>query len=146
MGARVVALFGPTASGKSGAAIALAAHTGGEIVSCDAMQLYRELPVLTNQPTTDELAAAPHHLVGVWELEHEGSVAEYASMAHAAVDGVLERGRLPIVVGGSGLYLRAALAALNLPPEPPAGLRTQIERRYAELVRRDPAAAAPSSS
>ncbi|HVG68330.1 MAG TPA: tRNA (adenosine(37)-N6)-dimethylallyltransferase MiaA [Gaiellales bacterium] len=151
MGARVVALFGPTASGKSGAAIALAAHTGGEIVSCDAMQLYRELPVLTNQPTTDELAAAPHHLVGVWELEHEGSVAEYASMAHAAVDGVLERGRLPIVVGGSGLYLRAALAAMNLPPEPPAGLRTQIERRYdelgaaaahAELVRRDPAAAA----
>src|SRR5689334_20690956 len=147
---RVVALFGPTASGKSGAALALAAHTGGEIVSCDAMQLYRGLPVLTNQPTAAELAAAPHHLVGVWELEHEGSVAEYASMAHAAVDDVLRRGRLPIVVGGSGLYMRAALAALALPPEPTPGLRERMERRndelgaeaaHAELARRDPRAA-----
>ena len=151
MCARVVALFGPTASGKSGAAIALAARTGGEIVSCDAMQLYSGLPVLTNQPTADELAAAPHHLVGVWGLEHEGSVAKYASMAHAAVDGALERGRLPIVVGGSGLYLRAALAALDMPREPPPGLREEIERRYdelgaaavhAELARRAAAAAA----
>ena len=148
---RVVALFGPTASGKSGAALALAAHTGGEIVSCDAMQLYRGLPVLTNQPTAAELAAAPHHLVGVWELEHEGSVAEYASMAHAAVDDVLCRGRLPIVVGGSGLYLRALFQGISpVPPGDPEVRRELRERLEAEglgalweeLARADPETAA----
>jgi tRNA dimethylallyltransferase len=150
MPARVVALFGPTASGKSGAALALAGRTGGEIVSCDAMQLYRGLPVLTNQPTAEELAAAPHHLVGVWELEHDGSVAEYAALAHGAIDGVLARGRLPIVVGGSGLYMRAALATLDLPPQPSPELRARMEALYddlgpaaahAELARRDARAA-----
>ena len=84
----VVAIFGPTASGKSAVALELAELVGGEIVSCDAMQLYRGLPILTNQPSAAETARAPHHLIGVWELDHSGSVAEYAALAHAAIDDV----------------------------------------------------------
>jgi tRNA dimethylallyltransferase len=148
---RVLALFGPTASGKSDTALELAERLGGEIVSCDAMQLYRGLPILTNQPTPAERARADHHLVGIWPLEHEGSVAEFARLAHAAVDDVLTRERVPIVCGGTGLYLRAALAPLRLPPAPPPGLRGRVEalydrlgpeRAHAELAHRDPRAAA----
>jgi len=147
----VIAVFGPTASGKSAAALELARELGGEIVSCDAMQLYRGLPILTNQPTADELAAAPHHLIGVWSLDHEGSVAEYAEMAQTAIDDVVGRGRTAILCGGSGLYLRAAIAPLDLPPPPAEGMREKFgdlyDRRGAEaayqlLVHRDPRAAA----
>ena len=82
----VIAIFGPTASGKSAVALELADMVGGEIVSCDAMQLYRGLPILTNQPSAADRERVAHHLVGVWEPSHEGSVAEYAELAHAAVD------------------------------------------------------------
>src|SRR5204863_6587555 len=115
--ARVVAIFGPTASGKSAVAEALADATGGAIISCDAMQAYRGLPVLTNQPD------APTRLVGIWPLSHEGSVGEYQRLAHAAIDETVAEGRLAIVVGGTGLYLRAALAELDLPPAPAPELR-----------------------
>jgi tRNA dimethylallyltransferase len=148
---RVIALFGPTASGKTAAAIELATRLGGEIVSCDAMQLYAGLPVLTNQPDETQLATAPHHLIGIWPLSHAGSVAEYGELARATIDGVLDRGRDAIVCGGSGLYLRAALAPLDVPPQPAAGVRDRFERLYDEvgaerahgmLAQRDPAAAA----
>ncbi len=128
----VIAIFGPTASGKSAVALELADMVGGEIVSCDAMQLYRGLPILTNQPAVADRERVPHHLVGVWEPSHEGSVAEYAEMAHAAVDDVLRRGRVPIVCGGSGLYLRAALADMPLPPQAEAGVRNTAEQLYDE--------------
>jgi tRNA dimethylallyltransferase len=149
--ADVIAVFGPTASGKSAAALELARALDGEIVSCDAMQLYRGLPILTNQPTADELAAAPHHLVGVWPLDHEGSVAEYAEMAQTAIDDVVGRGRTVILCGGSGLYLRAAIAPLDLPPPPAEGMRERFgelydqrgaEAAYQLLAHRDPRAAA----
>jgi len=146
----VVAIFGPTASGKSAVAIALAERIGGEIVSCDAMQLYRGLPILTNQPDAADLARAPHHLVGEWGTEHAGSVAEYAGLAHAAIDAIVARGRMPVVCGGSGLYLRAALAEMPLPPQVPEAERARFEELYdgqgpeaahARLVAADPAAA-----
>jgi tRNA dimethylallyltransferase len=146
----VVAIFGPTASGKSGVAVALAERIGGEIVSCDAMQLYGGLPVLTNQPDPADLARAPHHLVGVWPTDHAGSVAEYAALAHAAIDAIVARGRTPVVCGGSGLYLRAALAEMPLPPQVPEAQRARFEELYdgegadaahARLVAADPAAA-----
>jgi tRNA dimethylallyltransferase len=149
--ADVIAVFGPTASGKSAAALELARDIDGEIVSCDAMQLYRGLPILTNQPTADELEAVPHHLVGVWRLDHEGSVAEYSEMAQMAIDEVVGRGRTAILCGGSGLYLRAALAPLDLPPPPADGVRERFgelyDQRGAEaahqlLAHRDPRAAA----
>ncbi|HEY2869945.1 MAG TPA: tRNA (adenosine(37)-N6)-dimethylallyltransferase MiaA [Gaiellales bacterium] len=146
----VVAIFGPTASGKSAVALALAERVGGEIVSCDAMQLYRGLPILTNQPGAADIARAPHHLVAVWGTDHSGSVAEYAGLAHAAIDAIVARGRTPVVCGGSGLYLRAALAEMPLPPQVPEAERARFESLYddegadtahARLAAADPAAA-----
>ena len=128
----VIAIFGPTASGKSAVAIELAELAGGEVVSADAMQLYRGLPILTNQPAEADLQRVPHHLVGIWEPSHEGSVAEYAAMAHEVVDDILRRGRVPILCGGSGLYLRAALADMPLPPQVDAGARRAAEQLYDE--------------
>jgi tRNA dimethylallyltransferase len=142
---RVLAIFGPTASGKTAVAEAVADRVDGELVSADAMQVYRGLAILTNQ------SPRPTRLVGIWPLSHEASVAEYAQLAHAAVDDILAAGRLPIVVGGTGLYLRAALAELKLPPAPGAGERARWERLYDVegpdrahqlLAGRDPAAAA----
>ena len=141
----VVAIFGPTASGKTDVAEALADRIGGEVVSADAMQVYRGLPILTNQP------ARPTRLVGVWPLSHEASVAEYAALAHEAIDEILAAGRTPVVAGGTGLYLRAALADLDVPPAPAPGARERwaalydargAEAAHAELAERDPAAAA----
>jgi tRNA dimethylallyltransferase len=128
----VIAIFGPTASGKSAVALELADLVGGEIVSADAMQLYRGLPILTNHPPAADRERVTHHLVGIWEPSHEGSVAEYARLAHEAVDDIIRRGRAPIVCGGSGLYLRAALADMPLPPQAEAGVRTAVERLYDE--------------
>jgi tRNA dimethylallyltransferase len=141
----VLAIFGPTASGKSAVAEALTERIPAEILSADAMQAYRGLPVLTNQPERPTL------LVGIWPLHHEGSVGEFQRLAHVAVDEVLAAGRTPVVAGGTGLYLRAALAELGLPPAPPPGARKRWELVYdesgaeaahASLAERDPAAAA----
>ena len=143
--ARVLAIFGPTASGKTAVAEEVARRTPAELVSADAMQVYRGLPILTNQ------SERPARLVGYLGLEEEGSVAEYQRLAHEAIDEILTAGRTPVVVGGTGLYLRAALADLELPPPPPPGTRDRLERLYDEegaeqahalLAERDPEAAA----
>jgi tRNA dimethylallyltransferase len=97
---------------------------GGEVVSADSMQAYRGLPILTAQPER------PTRLVGIWPLSHEGSVAEYARLAHREIDELLDRGRTPVVAGGTGLYLRAALAELELPPAPTPERRAHWERLY----------------
>ncbi|MGH3063685.1 MAG: tRNA (adenosine(37)-N6)-dimethylallyltransferase, partial [Gaiellaceae bacterium] len=142
---RVLAVFGPTASGKSGVAEAIADRIPATLISADAMQVYRGLPILTNQ------SARETELVGIWDLDHEASVGEYAGLAHAAVDGALARETTPVVVGGTGLYLRAALGDLDLPPAPEPGARDRWEAEYDRLgaeaahdllVERDPAAAA----
>ncbi|MDF2691869.1 MAG: miaA [Labilithrix sp.] len=141
----VVGVFGPTASGKTDVAEKIADQLGGELVSADAMQAYRGLPILTNQ------SERPTRLVGVWPLDHEASVGEYQELAHAAVDEIVGAGHTPVVVGGTGLYLRAALAELELPPPAPAATRSRLEglydrlgpeRAHAALAERDPAAAA----
>jgi len=141
----VIAIFGPTASGKSAVAEAVAARIPAELVSADAMQVYRDLPILTNQTTH------PTRLVGIWPLEHEASVGEYAPLAHAAIDEILAAGKTPVVVGGTGLYLRAALADLSVPPAPAPGVRDRwahlydeegAEAAHARLGAVDPAAAA----
>ncbi len=121
----VLAVFGPTASGKTAVAVALAGQVGGEIVSCDSMQMYEGLPVLTSQ--------GPGRLAGVWPLEHEGSVGEYQRLAHAAIDEIVAAGKTPVVAGGTGLYLRAAVAELELPPAPEPGARERWERLYDRL-------------
>ena len=142
---RVLAIFGPTASGKSAVAEEIARRIPAELVSADAMQVYRGLPVLTNQ------SEFPTRLVAIWGLDHDASLPQYQRLAHAAVDEILAAGRTPIVVGGTGLYLRAALADLEVPPAPAPGARERLERLYdrlgperahALLAERDPAAAA----
>jgi tRNA dimethylallyltransferase len=120
----VIAIFGPTASGKTAVAEAVADALGGEVVSADSMQVYRGVPILTAQPER------PTRLVGIWPLSHEASVGEYADLAHAAIDALLTAGRTPVVAGGTGLYLRAALADLELPPAPSPGGRERWERLY----------------
>ncbi|HUK95269.1 MAG TPA: tRNA (adenosine(37)-N6)-dimethylallyltransferase MiaA [Gaiellaceae bacterium] len=141
----VIAIFGPTASGKTAVAEEIARRIPAQLVSADAMQVYRGLPILTNQ------SSHPTRLVAIWDLDHEASVGEYQELAHAAIDECLAAGRTPVVVGGTGLYLRAALAELELPPAPTPGARERLERLYdrvgAEkahrlLAERDPVAAA----
>jgi len=120
----VIGIFGPTASGKSAVAEAVGRRVPAELVSADAMQVYRDLPILTNQ------SAWPARLVGIWPLEQEASVGEYAPLAQAAIDEILASGRTPVVVGGTGLYLRAALAELDLPPAPAPGARERWAALY----------------
>jgi tRNA dimethylallyltransferase len=144
MPSEVIAVFGPTASGKTAVAEALADALGTEVVSTDAMQVYAGLPILTNQPDR------PTRLVAVWQLSHEGSVGEFQDLAHAAIDDLVATAGTAVVAGGTGLYLRAALAELDLPPAPEEGARARWEAAYdedadaafAELERRDPTAAA----
>ena len=120
----IVALYGPSASGKTAVAEAIADRVHGEVVSADSMQVYAGLPILTAQPQR------PTRLVAIWPLSHEASVAEYAQLAHAAIDQVLGARRTPIVAGGTGLYLRAALTDLHLPPPPALGARRRWEDYY----------------
>jgi tRNA dimethylallyltransferase len=122
----VIGIFGPTAIGKSRVASAVLERIPAELVSADALQVYRGLPILTNQPSE------PIRMVGIWPLDREASVGDYAPLAHAAIDEILAAGRTPVVVGGTGLYLRAALADLSLPPAPGPGARERWERFYDE--------------
>jgi tRNA dimethylallyltransferase len=140
----VVAVFGPTASGKSAVAEALAVRLGTEVVSADAFQVYRGLPILTNQPERRT------RLVAIRELTDEISVAEYAALAHAAIDELVAHDGSAVVAGGTGLYLRAALVDLRVPPAPADGARARWEAVYdadraaahARLGELDPSAAA----
>jgi tRNA dimethylallyltransferase len=140
----VIAVFGPTASGKSAVAEALADRVHTEVVSCDALQVYRGLPILTNQPTR------PTALVGIRGLDELMSVGAYATLAHAEIDELVARSGTAVVSGGTGLYLRAAVADLAVPPPPAAGvrerIRAEVERdppaAHARLARLDPRAAA----
>jgi tRNA dimethylallyltransferase len=122
----VIGVFGPTASGKSDVAAAVADLIPAEVVSADAMQVYDGLPILTNR------SPHPERLVGIWPLSHTASVGEYAPLAHAAIDEIVAAGRTPVVVGGTGLYFRAALADLDLAPAPEPGARERWERLYDE--------------
>src|SRR3954468_14541240 len=128
----VVAIFGATASGKSALALALARRVRSEIVSVDSMQVYAGVETLTNQPSAAERAEVPHHLVGYLPLTAASSVGADAPLAHAAIDDAAARGALPLVVGGTGLYLRAALPDLELPPSVPPAERARWERFYEE--------------
>jgi tRNA dimethylallyltransferase len=120
----VLAIFGPTASGKTAVAEEIARRAPAEIISADSMQVYRGLPILTAQPKR------PTQLVAIWELDHGASVVEYQALAHQAVDDALARKRTPIVAGGTGLYFRAAISALA---PPPPGDRRRWERLYDRL-------------
>ncbi len=139
---QVIALFGPTGVGKTAVAVALAARlrAAGEdpvAVSADALQVYIGLETLTGVASAAERAALEHRLVSFLPPDASFSAGQYAELAHAEIDALLARERRPIVVGGTGLYLRAALTELRLRPPPPEGLR---ERLTAELEREGSAA------
>jgi tRNA dimethylallyltransferase len=148
---RAIALMGPTASGKSAYAIALARRLGGEIVSVDSALVYRGLDIGAAKPTRAEQALAPHHLVDLREPWQPYSAAEFATDARTAIDGIVARGRLPILAGGTGLYFRALLEGLSDMPQADEALRAAITAEaqargwaalHAELAQVDPAAAA----
>ena len=148
---RVVAIVGPTASGKSALALAIARERGGEIVSCDSLQVYRGLDVGSAKATADERRAVAHHLVDVVDPDEEFSAADYGRLSRAAIDDITARGRLPVVAGGTGLYLRALRRGLFAGPSRDPELRHRLEaiaRRHGDarlhrlLARVDPEAAA----
>ncbi|KAB1935050.1 tRNA (adenosine(37)-N6)-dimethylallyltransferase MiaA [Micromonospora sp. ALFpr18c] len=132
MSGTVVAVVGPTAAGKSALSIALAHALNGEVVNADSMQLYRGLDIGTAKLTVAERDGVPHHLLDIWEVTEPASVAEYQRLARAAVDDILSRGRVPLLVGGSGLYVRAVLEHFEFPGTDPA-LRERLERELAEV-------------
>ncbi|WP_328461291.1 tRNA (adenosine(37)-N6)-dimethylallyltransferase MiaA [Actinoplanes sp. NBC_00393] len=149
-GPRVVTVVGPTAAGKSALSISLAHELGGEVVNADSMQLYRGMDIGTAKLTLAEREGVPHHLLDIWDVTEPAAVAEYQRLARAAIDDILGRGRVPLLVGGSGLYVRAVLEDFDFPGTDPA-VRARLEGELTEigpaalherLRERDPDAAA----
>jgi len=145
----VVAVVGPTATGKSDLAVALAQELDAEIVNADSMQLYAGMDIGTAKLPVAERQGVPHHLLDIWPIGKSAAVAEYQQLARAAIAEIRGRGRLPILVGGSGLYLRGALDRLEFPGESPeirARLYAELDdvgagALHARLATLDPAAA-----
>ena len=148
----LIAIVGPTATGKTALAIALAQRLGGEIVGADSRQVYRQMDIGTAKPTAEERALAPHHLIDVVDSDQEFSLAQYLEQAGAALEDVWSRGKQPLLVGGSGQYVWALLEGWRVPRLPPQReLRRQLEERadrqgaealHRELAQVDPKAAA----
>jgi tRNA dimethylallyltransferase len=147
----LITIVGPTGVGKTALAIELAQRCNGEIVSADSRQIYRGLDIGTGKPTPDQLARVPHHLIDVVNPDQSFTLAEYQAAAYAAIDDIFARGKQPLLVGGTGLYVRAVTEGLIIPAVPPnPELRAQLEERaareggdklYEELRQIDPAAA-----
>lgn len=147
----VICLAGPTGSGKTALALALADKLGGEIINADSRQVYADFPLITAQPSPEERARAPHHLYGFLPTEQKISAGRWADMAAAKAREVAERGRVPLLVGGTGLYFQALLRGMAaipaIPPEVTRRLSARLaaagpEALHAELARSDPAYAA----
>jgi tRNA dimethylallyltransferase len=142
--AKVIAIFGPTGIGKTAVAIELAERLRAEdpvAISADALQVYRGLEILSGAATQEEQGKLEHRLIGIVPATDAFSVGEFMPLAHAEIDAALAEGRTPIVVGGTGLYLRAALTQLDLYPPPPASVRArwteEVERRGPEELHRE---------
>ncbi len=150
-GKRAVLIAGPTASGKSALAIALAERLGGTVVNADSMQVYRDLRIVTARPSPEDEARVPHRLYGHVDAAENHSVGRWCADAKAALDEIWGAGRLPILAGGTGLYFKALTQGLSVVPPTPPDIRAAVRARcdaegaaalHAELVRRDPATAA----
>ncbi len=144
-----IAVVGPTASGKSALGIALAHEFGGEVVNVDSMQLYRGMDIGTAKLPVEEREGIPHHLLDIWDVTKTASVAEYQALAVATVEEIMARGKVPVLVGGSMLYVQSLIDAWSFPPTDPAA-RARYEARlqeigidalHAELAEVDPEAA-----
>lgn len=128
----VVAVVGPTAAGKSALSLDLAAALDGEVVNADSMQLYRGMDIGTAKLTPDQRSGVAHHVLDIWDVTQQASVAEYQRLARAAIAEVHARGRIPLLVGGSGLYVRAVLEDFEFPGTDHR-LRVSLEAELAEL-------------
>ena len=145
---KVISIVGPTAVGKSDLAIELALRIDGEIINADAMQLYKGLDIATAKVSKQHRKGVPHHLLDIYSVSQEASVAEYQALARSAIEDVLSRDKYPILVGGSGLYVTAVLDDLKFQKTEKI-IRDQYQMRadqgedlYAELKEKDPKAAA----
>jgi tRNA dimethylallyltransferase len=150
MGTHVIAVVGATATGKSGLAVELARALDGEVVNADSMQLYQGMDIGTAKEPEAAWQGVPHHLLDIWPVTQAANVADYQKLARAAIDEIIARGRVPILAGGSGLYVRAALDDLDFPGTDPV-IRDRLEQEltgqgapalHARLARLDPDAAA----
>ena len=149
---KILVIVGPTASGKTRMAVELAKAHNGEVVSADSMQIYRRMDIGTAKPTAEEMDGIPHHMIDVADPEEDFSVARYVELASACVDDILARGKLPIVAGGTGLYVDSLLSGRTFAAfSPESALRKELEAELAErggeamleeLSRVDPEAAA----
>ncbi len=128
---KVIVIVGPTASGKSGAAVEVAKKINGEIVSADSMQIYREMNIGTAKVTEEEMQGVKHYLIDVVEPNEEFSVAKYKVLAEEAIDEIIEKNKTPIVVGGTGLYVNTLVNGVELTEEKDNdAIRRQLEKRY----------------
>lgn len=135
---KILVICGPTASGKTALAVELALRHHGEVVSADSMQIYRRMDIGTAKPTREEMRGVPHHMLDVADPEEDFSVARYVDMAAKCVDDILSRGKLPILAGGTGLYIDSLLSGRTFAPfQPDSLLRGQLE----EQLRREGGAA-----
>jgi tRNA dimethylallyltransferase len=132
MRGHVIAVVGPTAAGKSGLGVRLAQALGGEVVNADSMQLYRGMDIGTAKLTAAERDGVPHHLLDVWDVRRTASVEEYQRLARSVFEEIFARGRAPVLVGGSGLYVRAALDDLEFPGTDPV-VRERLEDELARV-------------
>ena len=131
MAPKILVITGPTASGKTALAVELALQHNGEVVSADSMQIYRRMDIGTAKPTKEEMRGVPHHMLDVADPAEDFSVARYVDMAAACVDNILARGRLPIVAGGTGLYIDSLLSGRTFAAfEPDSSLRGELEARF----------------
>ncbi|MER6233185.1 tRNA (adenosine(37)-N6)-dimethylallyltransferase MiaA [[Kitasatospora] papulosa] len=128
---RVITVVGPTAAGKSDLGVFLAQQLGGEVVNADSMQLYRGMDIGTAKLTPAERDGVPHHLMDIWDVTEAASVAEYQRLARTEIDRLLSEGRTPVLVGGSGLYVKGAIDALEFPGTDP-GVRARFEQELTE--------------
>ena len=129
---KIICVVGPTASGKTRLAVALAKAYDGEVVSCDSMQLYRHMDIGTAKPTQEEMAGVRHHMIDVAEPDEPFSVGKYVEMADACVQDILSRGKTVILAGGTGLYMDSLIAGRSFAPIPATGKREALERQAEE--------------
>ncbi|NBI67099.1 tRNA (adenosine(37)-N6)-dimethylallyltransferase MiaA [Pseudoflavonifractor sp. 60] len=148
---KILVITGPTASGKTWLAVELAKLRGGEVVSADSMQIYRRMDIGTAKPTPEEMQGVPHHMIDVADPEEDFSVARYVDMAARCVEDILDRGKLPILAGGTGLYVDSLLSGRTFAAfDGDSPLRAQLEERFAreggEPLLRELALADPESA
>ena len=129
MGKELIILCGPTASGKSAVAMALCEQIGGELVSCDSMQLYRGMDIGTAKPTLTDRQRVPHHMIDVLDPEEKCSAAKYRELATPVIEGIFGRGKTPVLCGGTGLYINALTKPLGFSVESDPSLRARLTER-----------------